>query len=103
MNEPIDIDKYLADIRARRAERGEPIPLPTTGPKLLSSGAFIRGFTPPDYLIHGMLQRRFIYSITGRTGEGKTALCLRIAAHVAEGKPINRARVSQGRVLYLAG
>jgi hypothetical protein len=103
MNEPIDIDKYLADIRARRAERGEPIALPPTGPKLMSSGAFIRSLVPPDYLINGMLQRRFIYSITGRTGEGKTTVCLRLAAHVAEGIPIGKAEVSKGRVLYLAG
>jgi len=58
---------------------------------------------PPDYLIDGILQRRFIYAITGRTGEGKTTVCLRIAAHVAEGLSLNGAEVSRGRVLYLAG
>ena len=63
----------------------------------------MRDFMPPDYLINGILQRRFIYAITGRTGEGKTTVCLRIAAHVAEGLPLNGAAVSQGRVLYLAG
>src|SRR5262249_4943805 len=103
VNEPIDIEKYLAEIRARRAEQGEPIALPASGPKLLSSGAFIRSFVPPDYLINGILQRRFIYSITGRTGEGKTTVCLRLAAHVAEGISIGKAEVSRGRVLYLAG
>jgi RecA-family ATPase len=103
VSEPIDIEKYLAEIRARRAERGEPIALPSTGPRLLSSGAFIRSFVPPDYLINGMLQRRFIYSMTGRTGEGKTTVCLRLAAHVAEGISVGRAEVSRGRVLYLAG
>ena len=99
----IDIEKYLEEIRARRAEKGEPVALAPSGPQLLSSGDFIRGFRPPDYLINGMLQRRFIYSITGRTGEGKTAVCLRMAAHVAEGKAINKAKVARGRVLYLAG
>jgi archaellum biogenesis ATPase FlaH len=49
------------------------------------------------------LQRRFIYSITGRTGEGKTAVCLRLAAHVAQGLQIGKAAVSRGRALYLAG
>jgi DNA-binding MarR family transcriptional regulator len=77
--------------------------LPPRTPKLMSSAAFVRGFVPPDYLIGGILQRRFLYSITGRTGDGKTTVCLRIAAHVAQGIPLDRAAVSPGRVLSLAG
>jgi AAA domain-containing protein len=73
------------------------------GPTLLTSAAFLNGFVPPDYLVEGILQRRFIYAITGRTGEGKTTVCLRIAAHVAEGISLNGAEVSRDRVLYLAG
>jgi DNA-binding MarR family transcriptional regulator len=76
---------------------------PICGPRLLNSADFVRDFVPPDYLIAGILQRRFIYAITGRTGEGKTAVCLRIAAHVASGLQLDKAVVSQGRVLYLAG
>src|SRR5262249_45550945 len=72
------------------------------GPRLLNRAAFVAGFVPPDYLVEGVLQRRFIYAITGRTGEGKTTVCLRIAAHVAEGLSLNGAEVSRGRVLYLA-
>jgi DNA-binding MarR family transcriptional regulator len=85
-------------------ERAPEARLPrTSGPKLVTSGEFIRGFIPPDYLIDGILQRRFIYSITGRTGEGKTTVCLRIAAHVSEGLKLGDAEVIPGRVLYLAG
>jgi RecA-family ATPase len=76
---------------------------PPRGPKLVSSADFVVGFVPPDYLITGILQRRFLYAITGRTGEGKTTVCLRIAAHVAEGIELNGAAVARGRVLYLAG
>ena len=57
------------------------------GPRLMSSAAFITGFMPPDYLIDGILQSRFIYAFTGRTGEGKTSVRLRLAAHVAQGTP----------------
>ncbi len=78
-------------------------PVNDRGPRLVSSADFVRGFVPPDYLIAGMLQRRFIYAFTGRTGEGKTTVGLRIAAHVAEGLALNGAVVSQGRVLFLAG
>ena len=38
-----------------------------------SSAQFIGGFVPPDYLVDGILQRRFVYSLTGKTGSGKTA------------------------------
>jgi hypothetical protein len=77
--------------------------MPPGAPKLMSSAAFVRDFRPPDYLIAGMLQRRFIYALTGRTGEGKTAVCLRIAAQIAAGLALDGATVSPGRVLYLAG
>lgn len=73
------------------------------GPRLMTIRSFITGFTPPDYLIDGILQRRFIYALTGRTGEGKTSVCLRLAVHVAQGIPLGDAVVTSGRVLYLAG
>jgi Toprim-like len=47
-------------------------------PKLaLSSTEFVAGFTPPDYLVVGWLQRRFVYSLTAATGDGKTAVARR--------------------------
>ena len=69
----------------------------------LTSGQFVEGFVPPDYLIDGLLQRRFCYSNTGQTGGGKTALALLIAAHVALGRPLGGREVEQGRVLFFAG
>jgi hypothetical protein len=73
------------------------------GPRLMTITDFITGFVPPDYLIDGILQRRFIYALTGRTGEGKTSVCLRLAVHVSGGIPLGDAAVTKGRVLYLAG
>ena len=72
-------------------------------PLILSSAKFVEGFVPPDYVIFGLLQRRFLYSLTGKTGAGKTAILLLIAAHVAEARKIIDRDVEQGRVLYLAG
>lgn len=69
----------------------------------LGSGDFVAGFSPPDYLIDGIVQRRFIYSLTAKTGTGKTALALLMAASVALGQPIGGHEVAKGRVLYLAG
>jgi AAA domain len=68
-----------------------------------SSAGFVSGFIPPDYLIDGLLQRRFLYSLTGRTGGGKTAISLLVSASVALGRPIGSYTVQPGRVLYLAG
>ena len=95
-----DPEQLAAQALSGAKAAGDPAPVRA---RLLNSAAFVAGFVPPDYLIAGILQRRFLYSITGRTGGGKTAVCLRIAAHVAEGIPLGSAAVSKGRVLYLAG
>src|SRR6202022_1246660 len=72
-------------------------------PLIQSSAEFTRGFVPPDYLIDGILQRRFCYSITGKTGSGKTAVVLLASAHVGIGGSIGNIEVATGRVLYFAG
>jgi hypothetical protein len=70
---------------------------------ILSSSEFVSGFKPPDYLVAGLLQRRFIYSLTAPTGAGKTCVALRIEAHVAEGLQIGNMEVERGKVLFFAG
>ena len=68
-----------------------------------TSAEFVASLRPPDYLIKGVLQRRFLYSMTAPTGAGKTCIALRVAAHVAFGLPLSGRPVKQGRVLFLAG
>jgi hypothetical protein len=68
-----------------------------------TSKGFMQLLTPPDFVLDGILQRRFLYSLTGKTGSGKTAVALYIAACVALGRSIGDLEVQQGRVLYLAG
>lgn len=68
-----------------------------------SSAEFLRGFIPPDYILDGVLQRGFCYSMTAKTGTGKTAVAMCFSAHVATGRPLNGLSVSQGDVIYLAG
>jgi hypothetical protein len=70
---------------------------------LFSSAAFVGNFTPPDYLIDGFLQRKYLYSMTGPTGSGKTAVALRIALHVALGLKLADMEIEQGRVVFFAG
>jgi DNA-binding MarR family transcriptional regulator len=71
--------------------------------RIKSSADFVRDFFPPDYLVDGLLQRRFIYSFTGQTGSGKTAVALLLAVSIARGVPIGGREVERGRVLYIAG
>jgi DNA-binding PadR family transcriptional regulator len=68
-----------------------------------SSAQFVAGYVPPDYLIDGLLQRRYVYSFTAPTGSGKTAIALRIVVHVALGLPLADKEVEKGRVLFFAG
>src|SRR5262249_25473295 len=68
-----------------------------------SSAEFTRNYVPPDYLIDGLLQRRYCYSMTARTGGGKTAIALLLAAHVGLGLRLAERDVDKGRVLIFAG
>jgi hypothetical protein len=68
-----------------------------------TSAQFVAGFKPPDYLIDGLLQRRYVYSLTGPTGSGKTAIALLFALHVALGRELGDMEVEKGRVLVFAG
>jgi hypothetical protein len=67
-----------------------------------SSGQFVSGFTPPDYMVDGLMQEAFLYSLTGATGAGKTLITLKLAASVALGIPFAGRETKKGQVLYLA-
>jgi AAA domain len=74
--------------------------------KILSKAEFIKGFQPPDYLVDGILQRRFLYAVTGQTGHAKTAVALLIAELVASSDynaMLGTHRVEKGRVIYFVG
>jgi RecA-family ATPase len=70
---------------------------------LLSSAAFTKSFTPPDFLIEGILCRQYIYALTGHPGRGKTAVALLLAGLVGEGRRLGNLDVDKGCVLILAG
>jgi hypothetical protein len=79
------------------ATTGAPLPL------LLSAEQFVAGFSPPAYLVDGVLQRGYLYSLTARTGHGKTAVSLYVAQCIARGVPMHGREVKAGTVLLLAG
>lgn len=83
---------------------------PTSNQKilhLLSLGEMTEAFEPPNWLIEGVLQRRFIYSLTGQTGHAKTAVALLLAELMAstaiDDPTLAGHRVEKGKVLYLVG
>jgi AAA domain len=85
--------------REREAGNGQ-------GVRFLSRAEFLAGFVPPDYLVDGVLQRRFIYTLTAKTGDGKTAIALTLARMVACRDRLARFgphAVQKGKVLYLVG
>jgi hypothetical protein len=71
-------------------------------PIIKSSAEFVAGFVPPEYVVVGLLQRRFFYSLTAPTGHGKTAIMLVLAASIALGNPFAGKETKRNRVLYLA-
>ena len=72
-------------------------------PLVLTAEEFVDGFTPPAYLVDGILQRGYLYSLTARTGHGKTAVTMYIAQCVARGQEMHGQTVKAGTVLLLAG
>jgi hypothetical protein len=88
----------------------EGVPLPeieedgaSPTPELCFPENFGDDFRPPSYLIDGILQRRFCYSLTAQTGTGKTAIAMLLIAHAATGRALGGRRVKPGWVLYFAG
>jgi hypothetical protein len=71
--------------------------------RILSSSEFAASWKPPEFVIDGILQRRYLYAVTAKAGTGKTAIALTLAAHVGLGRPLGEHDVTQGRVLYFAG
>src|SRR5215469_9286631 len=92
------------DARATFAKALSELDAPAEPPPILSGAEFVASFVPPDFVIDGVLQKQFIYSLTAPTNAGKTAIMLLLAAHVALGRDIAPGvEVERSRVLYLAG
>jgi hypothetical protein len=74
-------------------------------PLLISQTKFLEGFIPPDYLVDGIFQRRFIYALTGVTGGGKTAIALLLARVVGslDAASFGGHAVEKGKVIYFVG
>ena len=71
--------------------------------RLETSASFMGRWKAPDYTIQRLLQRGMLYSLTGRSGAGKTLLLVQIAIASLTGEPFAGRKVKQGSVVLLAG
>lgn len=74
----------------------------TKPPALVTAKQFVDGFKAPEYVVDGLFQRGRIYSETGPTGHGKTAVSLCLDVHLATGRKLDGRRVDQGNLVYFA-
>jgi hypothetical protein len=103
-----DPDRYLprqhkTDGRQGKSEQPQPRKGPIT---VRSKRGFMDDYIPLHYQIDGITQNRFIYSVTGKTGDAKTAVALLIATMVGSADPVPYLaghRVEKGRVIYIVG
>ena len=91
------ISSHVAASRPARANGKKP------PPRLMSVADFAKGFVAPEFLVEGIVQRGYCYSLAAPTGTGKTAVALGLGFSVATGRPFGRARTERGRVAFFAG
>lgn len=65
--------------------------------------AFEEQFVPPEYLVEGIIQTRYLYTLTGHSNAGKTALAAALTCAVDSGTPFGGAETLCSPVLYLCG
>jgi hypothetical protein len=70
-------------------------------PKFRTLAEFISEFRPISYAVADLMREGSLYTLTGRTGEGKTAFLVMLALSIATGRETLFGRkVKQGRVAY---
>jgi hypothetical protein len=99
-----DVDFSATNINPPLPSPDAPPTQKTTSQKRLlrSSKEFTASYVPLDYLVDGLILQAFLYSLTGTTGAGKTAITLRLAASVGLGISFANRPTKKRRVLYLA-
>ena len=82
-------------VAAKRAERERP--------RFKSAAAFCAEYVPLAYVIEGIMRSASLYTLTAKTGAGKTAFNIVAGLAVATGRTeILGVEVTEGRVAYIA-
>jgi hypothetical protein len=84
----------------KTAETGNTSPLVIN---IQSGPEFVGGFVAPEFIIDDIIQRGYFYSLTGKTGHGKTCIAVYLTFCIAHGIPFAGHDVEKGNVCYLVG
>ena len=102
MRGPDDGRPFFDDAMASLGERGR-APSVVRPAIFKSAETFCAEYVPLRYVVEPIIRTASVYTVTARTGSGKTALAVIIALAVATGRPeIIGMEVTCGRVAYLA-
>ena len=71
-------------------------------PRFRTAAEFIGEFRPISYAVAGIMREKSLYTLTGRTGEGKTSFLVKLALAVAtgEGEKLIGRKVKKGSVAF---
>lgn len=94
----IGVDGFVAHVKGIMTPVGKAAP----SKFFLTSADFVATYRPPEYLVDGMIEGGFLYTLTSPTHHGKTAIAIDLAHRVAKGTPLNGREIEKGRVIYLA-
>ena len=70
---------------------------------LIPGGEFAKQLIEIDFVIEEIIQRGYIYALTGLSNAGKTAVALAMSVSIALEQPFAGHYTTKGRVLFLAG
>jgi hypothetical protein len=94
--------RYKAKQKLERTMPAAVEPKTHKGQLFLRAKFFAANWQPAEYLVDGILQRGYCYSLTSPTGHGKTSVILNLAASIGTGRNFAGAETLKGRVGYFA-
>jgi predicted transcriptional regulator len=105
----VDVDDVAPDQRIKFMDDNIRVftrPKPAGYPTIQTEEQILAALKPRDWLVRNIIERGYVYSLTGPTGSGKTAVALLISYAMANDdmpKSLGRLEVEAGRVVFLAG
>lgn len=94
-----DAPKITSDSKIEGLKASEPEP----PPHIMEWPEWKASYRAPKFLVKGILQYGYVYTLTARPGHGKSAVALFLAFCIALGNEFAGHRCRKGRVMFCAG